>query len=63
MSKLLLATDLDKTLLDDRAEVPGVCLDAIRASGLIIVLTFRPALAVEEKCFLFQLEKHRLFVR
>ena len=46
MSKLLLATDLDKTLLDNQAEVPEVCLDAIRTyikcGGVFTVSTGRP---------------------
>lgn len=50
MPKLLLATDLDKTLLDDRAEVPGVCLDAIRTyierGGIFTVSTGRPTRGV-----------------
>ena len=50
MSKLLLATEVDKTLLDDRAEVPGVCLDAIRAyiehGGIFTVSTGRPTRGV-----------------
>lgn len=50
MSKLLLATDLDKTLLDDCAEVPEVCLDAIRTyvehGGIFTVSTGRPMRSV-----------------
>lgn len=50
MSTLLLATDLDKTLLDDHAEAPKVCLDAIRTyiehGGLFTVSTGRPTRGV-----------------
>lgn len=46
MPRLLFATDLDKTLLNDHAEVPEVCLEAIReyveAGGLFTVSTGRP---------------------
>lgn len=31
MSGILFATDLDKTLLDDEARVPPICVDAIRS--------------------------------
>jgi len=50
MPKLLFATDLDKTFLDDRAEAPEVCLEAVRAyvqaGGLFTVATGRPTRGV-----------------
>lgn len=46
MEKVLLATDLDRTLLDDNSQVPEECLEAIRrftqAGGLFTVATGRP---------------------
>ena len=50
MPRLLFATDLDKTLLDDRAEVPQACLEAIRRyveqGGAFTVATGRPTRGV-----------------
>ena len=34
-------------------------MDAIRAPGLIVVLTFRPALAAKESGFLFRPEEKK----
>ena len=46
MPKILLATDLDRTLLDDDSRVPPACLEAIKAftsaGGLFTVATGRP---------------------
>lgn len=46
MSGILFATDLDKTLLDDEARVPPICVDAIRSyvqkGGLFTIATGRP---------------------
>lgn len=50
MPTILLASDLDKTLLNDQAEVPGPCLEAIRSftsqGGLFTVDTGRPTRGV-----------------
>lgn len=50
MPKLLFATDLDKTLLDDCAAIPQVCLDAVRSyveqGALFTVSTGRPTRGV-----------------
>lgn len=50
MSNVLLATDLDKTLLNNDAAVPQRCVEAIRAytqrGGLFTVATGRPTRAV-----------------
>ena len=46
MPKILLASDLDKTLLDSSSSVPKACLEAIRAyteaGGLFTIATGRP---------------------
>lgn len=46
MTKILLATDLDKTCLDDEARVPRQCLEAVAryvaAGGLFTIATGRP---------------------
>lgn len=46
MPNFLFATDLDRTLLDDQAEVPGACLEAIKTyvahGGIFTVATGRP---------------------
>ncbi len=50
MPKTLFVTDLDQTLLDSQAQVPAVCLDAIRSyvdqGGLFTVATGRPTRGV-----------------
>ena len=46
IKKLLFVTDLDKTLLDDNAQVPRECLEAaaqfVAQGGLFTVATGRP---------------------
>lgn len=46
IKKLLFVTDLDKTLLDDNAQVPRECLEAaaqfVEQGGLFTVATGRP---------------------
>lgn len=50
MPNFLFATDLDRTLLDDQAEVPGACLEAIKTyvahGGIFTVATGRPTRGV-----------------
>lgn len=50
MPTVLLATDLDRTLLDDHAQIPDCCIESIRrftdAGGLFTVATGRPTRGV-----------------